>query len=432
MKRIFTIIVLILVFSYQKSLTHIGKLRLFIITVTIAGLFLSVLTSPSKAASGDLYLFFGNGGKITTAIGNGGSASAIAIQSDGKIVVVGTASITVNNNDFAVIRLNSDGSFDTSFDGDGKVTTDFSQTQEYAEAVAIQPDGKIVVAGYSGSFLIGGPDFALVRYNTDGSLDTSFDGDGKLKTDFGNSVDYARAVAIQSDGKIVVAGGPFFALARYNTDGSLDTSFDGDGKVITRFDETANAKAANAVAIQSDGKIVAAGTNSNFALVRYNTDGSLDASFDGDGKVTTVFVNIYASANAIAIQSDGRIIAVGESGTGSEYDFTAARYNTDGSLDISFDIDGKVTTDIGGRDRALAVAIQLNGKIVVAGVGPSFAIARYKTDGSLDLSFDSDGKVTTAFSTNSGAQAVAIQSDGKIVAAGYSNNNSEFNFAVAR
>jgi len=417
----------------SRKQIRIGKLRLFVIAVTIAGLFLSVLTSPSKAAPGDLDMFFGNSGKVTTILGKGGDGNAIAIQPDGKIVVAGTA-LTSNNNDFAVIRLNSDGSLDTSFDGDGKVITDFSQTQDYGYAVAIQSDGKIVVAGTSGSFLLGGTDFALVRYNTDGSLDTSFDGDGKLKTDFGTSIDYGYAVAIQTDGKIVVAGAPGFLLARYNTDGSLDTSFDGDGKVITAFGISATART---VVIQSNGKIVAAGstfngTNNDFALIRYNADGSLDTSFDGDGKVATNFGNSHDSVNAVAIQSDGRIIAVGESGMSSEYDFAVARYNTDGSPDASFDTDGKVTTNFGSRDLALAVAVQLNGKIVVAGVGPGFALARYNADGSLDISFDGDGKVTTAFSTNSGARAVAIQPDGKIVAAGYSNNGSEFNFAVAR
>src|SRR5919106_930041 len=212
------------------------------------------------------------------------------------------------------------GDLDPTFDGDGKVTTDFAGGGDQAQAVAIQGDGKIVAAGIDRN-LSGVGDLALARYNPDGSLDTTFDTDGLVTTDFIGQTDQAYAVAIQGDGKIVAAGRAFlgstreeFALARYNPDGSLDTTFDGDGKVTTDF--AAFNDNARAVVIQGDGRIVAAGfavvsgTN-DFALARYNTDGSLDSTFDGDGKVTTDFAAASDIAHSVATQGDGRIVAAG-------------------------------------------------------------------------------------------------------------------------
>ena len=218
---------------------------------------------------------------------------------------------------------NANGSLDTSFDTEGKVTTALGSAGNGAQSVAIQSDGKIVVAGSSNDNDVSGDDFALARYNTDGSLDTSFDTDGKVTTAIGSSNDRAYSVAIQSNGKIVVAGnssnGGFntvFALARYNTDGSLDTSFDTDGKITTAIGSATDT--AYSVAIQSDGKIVAAGysyngSNNDFALARYNTDGSLDTSFDTDGKITTAIGLEADLAQSVAIQSDGKIVAAGSS-----------------------------------------------------------------------------------------------------------------------
>jgi uncharacterized delta-60 repeat protein len=204
--------------------------------------------------------------------------------------------------------------------------------------------------------------------------------------------------------------------------GDLDASFDSDGKVTTDF---GSSESAFAVAVQPDGRIVAAGgSDGDFALARYNGDGSLDTSFDSDGKVTTDF-GAFAGALAVAVQPDGRIVAAGESGG----DFALARYNRDGSLDTSFDSDGKVTTDFGGSEVATAVAVHPDGRCVAAGGSDEdFALAGYKVDGSLDTSFDSDGKVTTDFGGFEFASDVAIQPDGRIVAAG----NSGGDFALAR
>jgi uncharacterized delta-60 repeat protein len=251
----------------------------------------------------------------------------VALQGDGKIVVVGGA----GGSDFALARYNPNGSLDTSFSGDGKQTTDFGGG-DFADGVALQGDGRIIAVGSSAPDG-GGRDFALARYNPNGSLDTSFSGDGKQTTDFG-SFSGAAGVAIQGDGKIVAVGdagggtvGFDFGLARYNANGTLDTSFSGDGKQTTDFGRSSGAAG---VAIQGDGKIVAVGATSSspydFALARYNLNGSLDTSFSGDGKQTTGFGSSSA-ATAVALQADGKIVAVG-SGQGftQSLDFAIARY----------------------------------------------------------------------------------------------------------
>ncbi|MFJ3310849.1 calcium-binding protein [Streptomyces sp. NPDC086549] len=343
------------------------------------------------------------------------------------------------------LALAAPGDLDPTFGTGGKVTTDFAGEFAGAEGVAVQADSKIIAVGASNTTGID-IDFALARYNTDGSLDSTFGTGGKVTTDFGGS-QYAVAVAVQADGKIIAAGDTYvvsddshdFALARYNTDGSLDTSFGTGGKVTTDFGDSG----ASGVALQADGKIIAAGysvgINYDFALARYNTDGSLDSTFGTGGKVTTDFGGAYDEAFAVALQADGKIIAVGASGTGGEErDFALARYNTDGSLDSTFGTGGKVTTTFGDFDGAQGVAVQADGKIVAAGDANNlrnfFALARYNTDGSLDSTFGTGGKVTTDFggAGDSGASAVAVQADGKIVAAGSSVSIGGTDFALAR
>ncbi len=407
------------------------------------GLFLWSAAAIS-AAPGNLDLTFGNGGKVVTPIGSDNDYSfGASIQSDGKIVLAGET-FNGTNRDFALARYNTNGSLDTAFGSGGKVVTPIGSGDESAGDLAIQSDGKIIVAGYSynANSLI---DFALVRYNTDGSLDNSFGIGGKVVTSFGSvgsDLVIAHAIAIQSDGKIVAAGRSFgdfnkFAIARYNTDGSLDTSFGSGGKLTTQISGTSNDEA-YAVAIQSDGKIVAAGrsfngANYDFAIIKYNTNGSLDTAFGTGGKVTTN-INNNDNALAVAIQSDNKIVVGGHSvSPNGEGDFTITRYKTDGSLDTSFGSGGKVTTDISNNDLAYAMTIQSNGRILLGGiVNGNFALARYNTDGSLDTSFGSGGKVVTPIGNGGIINALVIQSDGKIVAAGYSSNGTNVDFALAR
>jgi len=401
-------------------------------------------------ADGSLDTSFDGDGKITTATSMEFTslAYAVAIQTDGKITATGYSHNFGTWSDFTVVRYNPNGSLDASFGAGGIASADFSNTNEYAYAAAIQTDGKIIAAGY-----IFGPtseDFALVRYNADGSLDTSFDGDGKTSNDVGYpTTSSAREVLVQADGKVVVAGDSFngfngdFALIRYNTDGTRDASFGTGGKVLTDISSNINGDRANAAVIQADGKIVAAGqtylsAGSDFALVRYNVDGSPDNSFGSGGKVATDFINSsYDFVNALAIQADGKIVAVGVSSTDGNFHFALARYNADGTLDASFDGDGKVTTAFSTfSDNAYAVVIQPDGKLVVAGNQssfPDFILARYNTDGSLDTSFDGDGKVTTDIAgTNDGATALALQTDGRIIAAGGVLIAGQADFALVR
>jgi uncharacterized delta-60 repeat protein len=223
----------------------------------------------------DAPTFFNGTGKQTTAIGTGNDQGrSVTVQADGKILVAGTSFNGVNE-DFALARYNVDGSLDTSFDTDGKVITDFAGFVDLVQSVTVQADGKILVAGSSNN------DFALARYNVDGSLDTSFGVGGKLTTDFGASTDEGFSVTVYTDGKILVAGSSNndFALARYNTDGSLDTTFNTDGKVITDLISlgtiTSPTDIGSSVTVQADGRILMAGssrrtlnTDFDFALVR--------------------------------------------------------------------------------------------------------------------------------------------------------------------
>jgi uncharacterized delta-60 repeat protein len=373
--------------------------------------------------------------------------NAVAVQADGKIVVAGAAMGTdVYCNDWggclALARYNTDGSLDTGFGTGGTVITEvgFEDGSE-GFAVVLQPDSKIVVAG---SAIWGG--FVLARYNSNGSLDTGFGWGGYVTTSFTTFTEdnrgYGHAVALQPDGKIVVAGytngSSYIALARYNSDGSLDTGFGDGGKVMSDFDKC-NGVEGYAMALQSDGKVLVAGdcepinnNNEAFLLVRYNSDGSLDTGFGNGGIVTTDFSWNEDEGHAVMLQADGKIVVAGGMSTyPNNIDFELARYYSDGSLDAGFGKSGKVTTDFFGRDDyGYAVALQGDGKIVVAGSsGGDFALARYNSDGSLDAGFGTGGKTTTDFGgDDDGGYAVALQTDGKIVVAGSSGGD----FVLAR
>ena len=403
---------------------------------------LSVVTLPPDNV---LDTTFGTGGKVTTGFGFASAEGySVAVQGDGKIIVAGEASYN-----FAVARYNANGSLDTNFNGTGTVITPISNVAA-GRSVAVQSDGKIVVAGYA--YIGGGRDFAVVRYNTNGTLDTNFNGTGIVTTPIiGSSYDEANSVVVQSDGKIVVAGyadngSPHFAVVRYNASGSLDNTFNGTGKVTTSisFDDVGRS-----VALQSDGKIVVAGDvadygrDLDFALVRYNTNGFLDTSFSG-GKVRTAFGAFDSGSDdvgySVAMQSDGKIVVAGRYSDGGNYHLALSRYNTNGSLDTNFNGSGIVTTPVNSfSDEANGVAVQSDGKIVVAGYAYSgdsqvFALLRYNVNGILDTNFNGSGKVTTRFgSYGDVGRSVAILSDGKIVVAGYtSDSNNVHSFALAR
>jgi uncharacterized delta-60 repeat protein len=397
-----------------------------------------VASAPSLAAIGDLDPSFSKNGKVMTDFGGNNFASSVAIDAQGRLVVAGRSGGGAH---FALARYTRDGSLDTSFSGNGKVRTDFGAY--YAISVAIDSQNRIVVAGYGNA----GGRFALARYKPNGSLDTSFSGDGLVRTAIGDYA-WSRSVAIDPQDRVVVAGqsisrlppgdlrGYDFALARYKPDGSLDGSFGADGKVTTDF--SGGNDSAHSIAIDSQGRIVAAGFNGtpeselgDFALARYKPNGSPDPSFGTGGKVTT-HIGGSASARSATIDSQGRIVAAGEAQhvLGSN-DFALARYNPNGSLDTSFSGNGTVMTDFGNSDVANSVAIDSQGRIVAAGYkgdGFSFALARYKPNGRLDSSFGGDGRVRTHFKGGAGAYSVAIDSKSRIVAAGGASRA----FALAR
>jgi uncharacterized delta-60 repeat protein len=409
-------------------------------------LVLVALPSAAYAAPGDLDGTFSSDGKLTTNFASGfDGAFGVVVQSDGRIVAAGAAA--GGGGRFGLARYNADGSLDVTFGGDGRVTTNFTSKFDASSALALQTDGRIIVAGLAGGRLVYGDDqkFALARYNADGSLDTTFSGDGKVTTNLTSGPEFAHSVAIQGDGKIVAAGrgsggGGRMALARYNADGTLDTSFSGDGRLTTNF--TARDDRAEKVMIQGDSKIVVAGTTAyyrgsgKFALARYNVDGSLDTSFSGDGKVTTNFTGAFDGAFAGAIQIDGKIVAAGEAGG----NLGVARYMIDGTLDTTFSGDGvTITSFTSGIDYADEITIDSNGMIIAAGSAnyfgrdSKFALSRYNADGTLDTTFSSDGKLTTNFTSgDDSGYSVALQPlDGKIVAAGYAAGSGG-RFALAR
>jgi len=248
-------------------------------SVTISSVPLSIPVSGTLAADNAVVIATTINTTPIFAIGNGtvatsfgsyeDSGKSVILQPDGKILVAGYSYHDILNSDFALARYNPNGSLDTSFDIDGKLITAFGGQ---GLSIALQTDGKVLVSGFSyNSYLSGNADFALARYNIDGSLDTTFSGDGKLTTNFGVGFNVSTGVTLQSDGKILVVGtsgsGSAFALARYNLDGNLDTSFDGDGMLTTGLGSNASA---SSVVLQSDGKILVAGTvgsnNSDIAL----------------------------------------------------------------------------------------------------------------------------------------------------------------------
>lgn len=396
---------------------------------------------------GALDVTWGTGGIVTTDFaGSDDKGFSIIQQTDGKIVVAGLSKVGASN-DFAVVRYDLNGVLDPTFGTLGTVTTPIGTGNDVGQCVVQQSDGKLVVVGFTSNG--SDNDFAIVRYNTDGSLDPTFGTGGIVTTTvFPGSFDQAHSVAIQSDGKLVVVGytqsglNTDFAIIRYDQNGGLDFTFQTSGIVTTDF--ATGTDEARTVVIQPDGKIVVGGWSSNgtdldFAVARFTPFGTLDNTFDLDGKVTTPIGASDDKGYSLILQNDQKIILAGHSDNGTDNDFALVRYNPDGSLDNTFDLDGKVTTGFfpGGNDLGYSAAIQIDNKILVAGqslngTDNDFSVARFNPDGSLDLTFDSDGKVTTNIGGLADVGwAVAVQYDSKTIVAG-SGNVSNFNMAVTR
>jgi uncharacterized delta-60 repeat protein len=425
---------------FRRQTRHLRQDFLF--GFLAVGLFLT-LPAMTFAAPGDLDLSFGSGGIVVTSISNAPYfeyASSMKVQPDGKIVVSGEIIEEIPDGgiyvSFFLARYHPNGTLDTSFGTNGKIVAPINSGDELVgRDIALQPDGKIVAVGFRG----------VNRYNSDGTLDASFGTGGKVLTPFETRDVTASSVAIQADGKIVVVGSnnssSGFFVVRYNTNGSLDTSFGTGGKVFTNFNIGGGAFA---VMLQPDGKIVAAGAAgiqnpgffiSGFALARYNTDGSLDSGFGAGGKVIHAVPGTISGGSGIsdvALQPDGKIVATGWSEPGS----AIVRYNANGSIDTSFAQNGIFTTE--ANFNVSGIDLQSNGKIVAFGSAGNnsraFAIARLNPNGTPDTSFGTNGRVITPINSSSGAAGGAIQSDGKILAFGSTNtpNSDSSDIAIVR
>ena len=352
--------------------------------------------------AGEFDVFFGSDGIVVTDLGGTNeSGRSIAVQSDGKIVVGGDS-----NEYLALVRYNADGTLDEAFGINGIVIPAFDTWNADGNSVAILSDGRIVLAGSLKNVTTEDYDFAITCYNPDGSVDSSFGTNGIKLTDISGGGDYIYGIAVQPDGKIVAAGNAdiHIGLARYKPNGTFDQGFGNNGKVFT--DIIWGNESVFDVALQTDGKIVvgghvdSAGMGENFVILRYNENGTLDSSFGYDGHIITVLSN-NSRVNAIEIQPDGKIIAGGYSSS----DFALARYNANGTLDAGFGNGGKVTTEFNGSDNIESIALQSDGKIIAAGLSwdgfpntiTSLALARYKPDGSLDSTFGNNGKVMKSY-----------------------------------
>ncbi|MBN8582808.1 MAG: hypothetical protein J0L96_19240, partial [Anaerolineae bacterium] len=425
-----------------NNITSIGGNDIFILK--LQG---TAPVSPAQTP-GSLDLTFDKDGLVTTSINSyTDQAYSVDIQTDGKILVAGGFS-NPGYDDFFVLRYNSNGALDTSFGTGGVAQTDFGG-DDVAQTIKVQSDGKIIVAGYT-SPNGAAADFALARYNPNGSLDTTFGTNGKTTTSIvGSGYDIITDMAIQSDGKIIALGyanvginNNGIVVVRYNTNGSLDTSFDIDG--ILSLNLSNSDDFGTSVEIQTDQKIIVGGTtfngsNSDFAVIRLNSEGSLDTEFNTDGIATLDFGGQDWGA-FLAIQQDGKIIVGGSDGN---YNYLIARLNGNGNLDLSFDTDGKASTYLGfGYATVLDAALQSNGKVILAGYTNNsgitdydFTMVRYNQNGSLDTSFGVNGMVFTDFGSFDAdlGNAVAIQSDGKIVMAGYRHiDGIDHDVALAR
>ena len=369
--------------------------------IVVAG-YVAVNTPPQYLliarynSNGSLDSSFGNEGKQT--FGYNDNGRALAIQSDGKIIVGGSK----------LFRFNSGGSIDSTFNGNGE--EDISGIDD----IAIQNDGKIIIRRDSG--------FSLYRVKLNGGLDSAFGINGLLSLDFGGTQDKSNSLGIQGDGKIVMAGksetssSSSFAIARFNQDGTLDK------KQVTAIGTNSFA---NSLAFQNDGKLITFGINvegnkTNFAAARYNLNSSLDPSFGTNGILIDKILQGSTFYTCTAIQIDGKILSAGYTWNGQNYDFALIRYNKDGTVDSTFSKGGIQLTDFGGTDdKATGIAIQGDGKIILAGMaGNKFGISRYNTNGSLDITFDGDGLQTTSFGGVDFATSASIQNDGKILVAG--------------
>ena len=432
-------------------------LKLPAVCICLAVIWLAIVSAIngcSSSSSSSVDTGFGTSGKVLTAVDSANvNGNAMVIQPDDLVIVAGSKETDAGGN-IVLARYSSDGALDAAFGLRGIVTTPIGGIKDSANAVVLQPDGKIIIAGYTWD----GSDyrFALARYASSGVLDPSFGAGGIVITSGVDGVDeLAYAVALQTDGKIVVAGysgidNHSFALARYTSDGRLDTTFGVGGKVTTAVASDPVDDLAYAVKILSDGKILVAGMSYEgkykFAVVRYTTAGAVDTTFGVNGIVTTAVGSDGSGAYSLAINGSGAIFAAGYANNGTSDVFALVKYTSNGNLDISFGSGGIVVKDFGASGAiAYAILLKTDGKILIAGyndnfepdsetpTGLDFAMAAYNPDGSPDTSLAPGGEITTSIGDNVAfATAVGLQQNGCIILSGCATEGMQNKIALIR
>jgi uncharacterized delta-60 repeat protein len=435
---------------------YLGRISLPVFIATIIAALLFVVDSRVQATGTHFDVSFDSNGRLATDFGGADVGQAVAIQSNGKIVVAGYSGSS--GGIIAVARYNPDGSLDPIFDNDGKV--EIALAGGKANALVIQPDGRIVVVGTARNAMFSQPAMAVIRLNTNGSLDSNFGSGGMVLTDIsaGATASFVgRAVALQPDNKIVAAGAfvqidgtTSWGICRYNSNGSLDTSFNGDGKYSFAFTGPGTGSA-DAVAVTAAGRILVAGTantknGEDFALLALTPAGERDTTFVGDGLTIRDFSEGDDRPTDVKIKPNGWIVVAGQATVSGRKQFGLLQFSPTGVLIGSLGNNGRITTDVSfiGGSFITELAIQPDGKIVAAGesdaIGQNegdFALVRYNADGSLDAGFGRAGTLRSDMNNSSddSARAIAMQADGKLVVAGDGLNTaagSTRNFTVAR
>ena len=399
-----------------------GKRTLGVLTVVLAVLAAGLVAS---AAPGDLDTSFSADGVVTTSVESGGLGQSVAVQSDGKVVVAGYA-LVGGNYDVAVVRYTSSGALDSTFGTGGIVTVDFSGGHDLGYGLDLDSSGRIVVAGVVDASSANS-EFGVIRLSSSGALDETFSSDGKVAFGVGPGDDFGQSVIAADNGDVYVAGYSNnasdwdFGVARLATNGNLDTTFSSDGTAIVSWGLSNDY--AYGMVLASDGDVILAGTSGgDFAVARLTSSGVLDTAFSGDGRATVDVGAGDDTARAAALATDGDIILAGFSGG----DVAVVRLTSGGSLDATFAGSGATTFAVGaGNDAAYAVAVTARGRLVLAGsahngTDDDVAVLRLTSAGALDTNFSGDGKLTHGVSGNDVAYGVATTSSGRIVIGGES------------
>ena len=411
------------------------------LSLFVSFLFVITIVFTVKSQPGSLDNSFGNGGIVTAPLtSHGESGYAAAIQADGKILVAGFQDVSGSQN-FAIARYNTNGSLDNSFGAGGLALFDAGTDSDAAWTIALQDDGKILLGGSVYNQLTTVDDYALVRLNSDGTPDNTFGTGGLVMTDIDGNWDNAYDMVLQTDGKILLAGEGYInsnrkvCVVRYNTDGTLDASFGAGGIAINVIG--CGEERTRAIALQADGRIIAAGyfnegIDDQAFVTRFNSDGTVDNTFGNNGTATLDIAGNDDRFWALYILPDGKILAGGTTDPSNDADYLLVKYLSDGTLDNSFGSNGMAMNNFGVNDFLKDMIVDADGKILTAGGGFSFELIRFLDTGYPDTDFGTNGIVNTSIGNFCFAHSVCLQADGRIIVSGHSNNGNDYDLAVAR